>query len=412
MISNESYCVSAWSDLVIETNGNFRVCCLEEVGGKQDYCVDDNGKVMNVLTHSIRDAMNSVNHKQIRLAQLNNIKHERCSVCWKRESGGPNVFSLRRLRNRNRNLDVKHSCDSNGNVSTLPVSLDLRLSNLCNCKCIMCGPNYSSLWYSDYLDIAGTSKVFLGGEEYEILKDGNRLYSTFPKWYESDLWWNQFDELMPTLGNISFTGGEPFIQPAHDTIINKLIESGYAKNVKLRYVSNFVAINPKIMEKLTHFKKVNIVVSIDDVGEKHNLIRFPSNYDRVINNIQTVKDNYNIEADFFNCTVGIYNILAPIRLWNEFRSDKMFVGFIRNPKCYDIAYIPQKLRDFVIEEYQKSDIPQSFKSQIIGYLNNYNTPDNKQIADFVERMDKLDSIRSTNWKATFPEIAERIIDVH
>lgn len=409
-LNSNTYCVSAWSDIVIETNGNFRVCCLEEVKGRQDYCVDDNGKVMNIATHSIREAMNSVNHKRLRLAQIQNIKHPMCDVCWKREAGGNNVPSIRKFRN-NRGLNVSHECDPKGNVTSLPISLDLRLSNLCNCKCIMCGPNYSSLWYADYIELNGSRKMYLGGEEYQIIQEGSKLSSTFPRWYESDSWWNQFDELMPTLGQISFTGGEPFVQPAHDRIINKLIDAGYAKNVQLRYVSNFLAINPKILEKLVQFKGVKIVASVDDVYERHNLIRFPSNFDRVVNNIRTMETDYGIKLDFVNCTVGTYNVLAPIRMWEYFRSDKMYVGLIRNPKCYDIAYMPTRLKEFVVAEYEKSDIPQKYKNQIIGYLQNHSHSENdcaKQTFDFVTRMDKLDSMRSTNWKQVFPEIAERI----
>jgi hypothetical protein len=127
-----------------------------------------------------------------------------------------------------------------------------------------------------------------------------------------------------------------------------------------------------------------------------------------------MKEKFNIELNFINTTVGLYNILSPIRLWEFFRSDRMYVGFVRNPSCYDIAYAPRALREFVREEYEKSDIPDKYKKQIIGYLDN-NIPDElqqkTQIYAFVDRMDKLDSIRSTNWKETFPEIAKRITDV-
>jgi hypothetical protein len=255
----------------------------------------------------------------------------------------------------------------------------------------------------------------IGTDEYRITKENNRYTSNLPKWYESETWWQQFDEVAPTLRQISFTGGEPFVQPAHETIINNLIERGYAQNIQLRYVSNFLAINPKILEKLDKFKKVNIVASVDDVHERHNLIRYPSNFERVVKNIDLMKERFNIQLDFINTTVGIYNILSPIRLWEFFGSDRMYVGLIRNPSCYDIKYSPKALREFVCEEYDKSDVPDKYKKQIIGYLNN-NIPleieQNFQIEKFIERMDKLDSIRSTDWKKTFPEIAKRVIDVY
>ena len=413
-LSSNTYCVSAWSDVVIETNGNFRVCCLEEVQGDQDYCVDENNVIMNVMTHSIRQAINSVNHKNLRKAQMDNIQHPMCNVCWKREQTDSKVPSIRKFRNANRGFEVSNECDGESNISWLPLSLDLRLSNLCNCKCIACGPRYSTLWYEDHVALTSYNAFSIGTDEYKIVNENNRYTSNLPKWYDSETWWQQFDEVAPTLKQISFTGGEPFVQPAHDTIINKLIERGYASNIQLRYVSNFFSINSKILEKLDKFKHVSIVASIDDVHERHNLIRFPSNFDRVVKNINLMKEKFNIELNFINTTVGLYNILSPIRLWEFFRSDRMYVGFVRNPSCYNIAYAPRALREFVREEYEKSDIPDKYKKQIIGYLDN-NIPDElqqkMQIYAFVDRMDKLDSIRSTNWKETFPEIAKRITDV-
>jgi hypothetical protein len=127
-----------------------------------------------------------------------------------------------------------------------------------------------------------------------------------------------------------------------------------------------------------------------------------------------MKEKFNIELVFISTTVGIYNILSPIRLWEFFRSDRMYVGFVRIPSFYDIAYAPQTLRDFVFDEYNRSDIPDKYRKQILGYLTN-NVPakaDQKiQVEKFIKQMDKLDSIRSTNWKETFPEISKRIIDV-
>ena len=63
----------------------------------------------------------------------------------------------------------------------------------------------------------------------------------------------------------------------------------------------------------------------------------------------------------------------------------------------------------IIDVYDKADIPVNTKSLIVGHLTKTfdeidDEESKKHIEYFYKRMNKLDEIRGTNWKKTFPEI--------
>ena len=62
-----------------------------------------------------------------------------------------------------------------------------------------------------------------------------------------------------------------------------------------------------------------------------------------------------------------------------------------------------------MEDYKNSNLPQRWKNFVCGYLeNNMNVyPEEickNSILEHIDYLNKLDVIRETNWKKTFPEI--------
>jgi hypothetical protein len=121
-------------------------------------CVDDSGNVMNVLTHSIDEAINSKYHKEVRLAQLQNSRYEMCKTCWDREDANnryhlpqnsvriyKSFYQLHDVDGVIKLDDASALIKEDGSIDNTPISLDLRFTNVCNMKCIMCSPQYSKL---------------------------------------------------------------------------------------------------------------------------------------------------------------------------------------------------------------------------------------------------------------------------
>lgn len=454
--TKDTFCTMPWSSILILPSGDFKICCftghtMPNGGDSHGIAFDENGVTMNVLTHSIKDAMNSVFHKEIRAAQAKGERHIACKVCWDRDDAakrqGVRPTSLRVIRTFDQNVEgasnrerdrvggqpmigsaiPENASDWLVNPQTgemkdiMPISLDIRFSNLCNAKCIMCEPMYSTLWYEDHERIFGQSYFNSGLKKYNIVKTpkvtgGHTFSSDMPEWRDDPRWWKQLDELAPHLQHIYITGGEPFLQPQHDVFLDRLIDGGYAKNIVLEYDTNLSVMNKKILERLSKFKDIILRISTDDVGKQYELIRHPLKFDNLIKNMGMLKD-YGLDKkiDTITTCIGIYSMYAPMRMYETFAPmgyDKYFIRILRSPKPVDMAYLPRKIKERVINDYDGSNfLPHFHKTHVAGYLkNNFDLVDDDQakqhMNSFVRYMESLDRARGTDWKATFPEVVD------
>ena len=459
--TKETFCSMPWSSILILPSGDFKICCftghsIPGGGDSHGVAVDENMNVMNVLTHSIKDAMNSVWHKEIRAAQAKGERHVACRVCWDRDDAatkqGVKSTSLRVVRTFDQNIEgserynpennrvggqpmigsaipenaskwlIDTTANTDGSMKDImPISLDIRFSNLCNAKCIMCEPLYSTLWYEDYEKLTGNNIFSTGPKKYKILKNpkvnGGHTYSSdFEQWRDDPRWWNQLDELAPHLQHVYITGGEPFIQPQHDKFLDRLIEAGYAKNIVLEYDTNLSVMNTKILDRLSKFKDIILRISTDDVGARYELIRHPLKFDNLIKNMGLLKD-YGLDKkiDTITTCIGIYSMYAPMRMYDYFAPmgyDKYFIRVLVSPRAVNMAYLPRKIKEKVINDYDRNNyLPHFHKTHVAGYLkNNFDLVSDEEgkrhLNQFVNYMEGLDRIRGTNWKETFPEIVD------
>jgi len=448
--SNKTFCTMPWSSIMILPSGDFKICCFTghktpAGGDSHGVAIDDAGNTMNVLTHSIKEAMNSKWHKELRVAQSQGKRHDICKVCWDRDDAAVTheniATSLRVVRTYYQNADsgtnqsretmgghpmtgavlpetASGIMTADGSIDMMPISLDMRFSNLCNAKCIMCEPLYSTLWYGDQIDVNQKDFFDVGPKRYNIITKtsptGRKTYTDdMPNWNDDPRWWKQFDELAPHLRHVYITGGEPFIQPIHDVFIEKLVERGFAKNIIIEYDTNLSVLNPKILNYLTEFKDVIIRISADDVGERYNLVRFPLKFDRITKNIELLKE-YGLHEKIVNITscIGIHTIFAPLTIHRYFSSlgyDKYVFRILRAPPQVDIVNLPRAAKEAVIKIYEQSDVPHSDQKHVVGYLKNNldSISDEKarnQISIFRHYMDSLDRSRGTDWRATIPEV--------
>ena len=153
---------------------------------------------------------------------------------------------------------------------------ELRLGNLCNFKCRMCGPLASN-------SIAAEIEQHPELEEYYRLSDANRLNSG-PEFLSDVL------AMIPTLKKVQFTGGEPTLVPEVIDILDAMVERGYSHDIVINITTNTSVINPRIIQRLPHFKTAQISMSLDAVGSVAEYIRYGTKWDRIVENVDTYID--------------------------------------------------------------------------------------------------------------------------
>lgn len=436
MFSDATFCALPWSSIQINPSGNFKICCFSGNDGNHGIGKDENGVVMNVLTHSIEDALNSDLHKQLRLAQSRNERHPVCDVCWKKEDANfrqikagmdydheESPLSHRIVRTFNHmpryedNISTEKAASRmkpDGSIDHYPILLDIRFSNLCNSKCIQCEPQYSTLWYSDHIALTGSNKFNVGPKQYTIRQEGNKYVTDMVRWHDDPRWWEQFDRIKGRLRRVYITGGEPFVQPSHDEFLDRLIASNVADQITLQYDTNLTVVNNKIIERLSKFEAVRFSVSVDDTEKRYELIRYPSSWNTLIRNLDTVSQLSNVAPSRITTCIGLPTVFAPMRLAETFIPmgyDKFPKRLLRSPDVYDLAYLPDESKVQVIQKYMEANIPEKYKITTIGYLkNNLRKHNHEKCLSFMnrfkQRMDKLDELRGTDWKDTMPDVVE------
>jgi hypothetical protein len=86
-----------------------------------------------------------------------------------------------------------------------------------------------------------------------------------------------------------FTGGEPMLSQDHWAILQHLVDTGRAKNIKLMYNSNLTTAKFKDIDigfLWKNFKEVQVNCSIDAIEKPLEFIRSGSNWQQIDNNLQ------------------------------------------------------------------------------------------------------------------------------
>jgi len=313
--------------------------------------------------------------------------------------------------------NFKDYATADGVINWMPSSLDIRFGNLCNQKCIMCSPTYSNLWYDEFVEYHHNT-VFGNGKQVKLQRDfktGKWKEPEELKWFEDPRWWPKFESMMPYLKHIYITGGEPMVTPAHDIMLDKLIEAGFAKNIRLEYDTNCSAVNDKIAQRWFHFKQVHIRGSMDAINDQYELIRFPGNWDKFQKNVKKLQEyeaqsNNSIRLLALTTCFQIatsYSIIESEE-WCKSIGVDFHLRFLEGPQRHSVASLSDTAKEKLIEYYTPY-IDSSVKAKmILSYLKNHmgeNFYKEPAVADFVKFMDFLDKSRSTNWRKTFPEVS-------
>lgn len=429
-----AFCRTVWNSLSITPRGDFRLCSLSnDPGQNESVGFDTQGNVMNILTHTVEQGINSDKHKAVRLSDVAGKNwHDLCSCCEQRELANENIDTPKVLSRRHyvnsfiqgndtvSPINFYNKIDQHGNVSWTPSSIDIHFGNVCNFKCVQCGPQYSNQWYDEWAAIIGLgpnlhlngfgpNKVLLTKDQHGRWYDANEV-----KWWESEIWWNKFRAMLPTLEHVYLTGGEPMLLKQHDRLLDEIISSGRADSIKLEYDSNLSVINPYILDRWTKFKNIDLRISIDAIENKYELIRFGGKWDKLVNNIKLVQD-YQKEFP----SIKIYRLTSCFQIttshsmieteqWCQENNLPFSIRFVDTPKWHSIISLPPHMKQHLIEfyaEYKESAVAQ----MIIKFLNeNMHTHNEEELRRFHKFMTYLDYSRKTSWTKVLPDTARML----
>ena len=284
-----SFCVHPWTNLVVNSPGTYKFCCIATTGA-QSQITDDNSNIMHASKDTPDKAWNAKSMRTVRKAMLDGEKLDVCGVCWKQEEMGKESYRerhnkewIKRLGQPEVERRVAYSLANDYAVDTPPDYLDLRLGNLCNLKCRMCNIFNSSQIEKEHIKLRQNNmyadmwtrqwdKTDINGAPYDM------------NWVNYEKFWENLNKYVPDLQKVYFTGGEPTLLETPYKFMDEMISQGIQDKVDIMFNTNCTNVQPKWLDQISQFKKVQINGSIDGIGAMNDYIRAPSKWKNIREN--------------------------------------------------------------------------------------------------------------------------------
>jgi MoaA/NifB/PqqE/SkfB family radical SAM enzyme len=396
-IPHDKFCVLPWVSLEASPIGTVRPCCLAD-----DELVDDAGEKFSLLTANFQDIQNSNSMQTLRQQFLAGERPQTCRKCWNEERSGR---TSKRMHTLNRLKHVLPGGEWTQDAKPL-MFLDLKLGNICNLKCRICGSWSSSQFATEELNqLKPEDKK--SSFHYQMLKDG-----AWPR--ENESFWTEIDNALTDIRYIEFTGGEPFMIAEHFQMLQGIVDRGIAHQVEIHYNTNGTHYPEQAVEIWKHFKTVEIAFSIDDLGARFEYQRTNAVWSEVVFNIDRFrllrKDYSNIQLQCCS-TVNVFNVryIDQLAQWIAQQGfDFVYWNMMHDAWYFSIATLPEAVKTDIILHLESAAVPAQWREEfdrICDFMRRGASTDGNILR---MRIRDLDRKRNQNLKIVEPEFAALI----
>jgi pyruvate-formate lyase-activating enzyme len=345
------YCPLPWVNLYAEIDG-FEPCCnWKRLPGDE-------------VAQDADQGFHGIKIQQVRQDMLAGKSIPNCEYCYNDESIGAKSFRQSAIE--------RYGIVNEPNIQ----SLDIAFDNVCNLKCRGCNSSASHLWRNDEIELYGQP----------LVKDK----------YTKNLTFQTAD--ISHLKSVTISGGEPFFSKDCEQFLIDLKNKNIIKNIDLTFATNCTIIpNSEVHRLLLECNNLNIVLSIDGIGELNEYFRSPSNWNNCVNVMKYFDQLIDLRKDkqttiSVRTTVYIYNVnkLKEIELFfqqNFPRFEQCKRNISVEPTMLSIKNMPNDLKDLI------RPIVESYGPNYNEVLNMLNQPGENLFDEFLFFHNKLDSLR-------------------
>jgi MoaA/NifB/PqqE/SkfB family radical SAM enzyme len=393
-------CMLPWISIETSPIGTARPCCMA-----LDEITDANGKKMDLNQTTVEIIYKSAYMQTLRQQFRSGHKPETCKRCWDEEAAGRNS---KRLNSKIRLKELLPTIDWQNDSPDQLWFLDLKLGNICNLKCRICGSWSSSKWAAEeleYIDDKQNKKQHLA---YQWLRQG-----AWPRNTKTNFWSN-LKELLPQVRYFEFTGGEPWLIQEHFDLLEFAAANGYSKNIDIHYNTNATQPIESHLELFSKFRRVDIAFSVDNVGQRFEYERYGSDWNlanKIIDDTHNAKNttckNITTQLCF---TVNIQNVyyLDELLTWAATKKfGSIYFNLLHSPNHMSIQYMTADAKKLVLEKLRgtnwNSNLFQREIDNIVNFIENGRGSNGEE---FRERMQKADAHRKQNFLDSHYEIAQ------
>ena len=326
---------------------------------------------------------NGPEHLALKQQIENNLPVPGCERCYKDEA-----FGLKSRRLGSQQLYEEYIKDTEIDLSG-PQGIDYSVGNLCNLKCVICGPTNSTSWISDYQQLNPSKPVHMFKHKKDkqiVVKDAAQL-----------------DQIK----NIHFHGGgEPLISKSHIQLLKLIKDRKGLGDVRVFYNTNgTVRVDQEILDLWEECNLIELYFSIDDIGERFDYQRTNASWPKLVENLcwfyKEMPHNHMFKI---NCTWGYLNFyyLDELMAWyqaefstNRF-GDPTNLIFQKAIGLYSLDTISNAAFDILQEKFKSYP-------ELTSLLNSLTIDDKFSHVNFWNKISKLDAVRQSDFRSLCPE---------
>ena len=395
--------------------------------------------------------------KQKRKEMLDGKRPSECDYCWRIEDNSKE-FSDRTYKSAEPWSEpyLEEIKDLGWRSDFNPKYVEVAFSNACNFKCSYCGPQYSSKWVEELKKHGAYPTTDKFNDLKAIESKGEMPFKHSEDNPYVEAFWKWWPDLYNDLDTFRITGGEPLMNPNTWKILDFIISTPNPNtNLKLAINSNLGVpdeLIERFMEKITiiekqeKVKEISIFTSCDTAGNQAEYVRTGLDYNKFKLNVDkilsaTQRTSMVVMSTFNAMSLFKYKELMdfvfemkkkhnnPNRYW--ITALTLDSSYLRYPRHQTVKILPVEYANIVDElaEYAKDRdtiIPHGFIDEWENWLVGFTEIEAskiKRIADwmrsaetngdldtnrsnFFNHFSSHDKRRGTNFKKTYPELAE------
>ena len=372
MSFEKNFCPSPWFHMRINNDGCYEYC---RWATKQDRTQGKNIRDQDPVAWFQNDM------KAVRQSMLDGVSVPGCNECDQMDQHGK--ISGRQRQRLKIGMDpsnfgksilsspwmdkLRYSSEQQGHSDLTPQDWQIDLGNFCNSACVFCGPYSSSRLAAEFKRIGLIDKL-----PPNSWCDDPVLLSRFINMLEQS----------PRLAYLHFIGGETLITPAFQKILETLIHTGLHQRVGIGFTTNLTVWNQDIVDLLTHFKEVNLGMSIECVHPLNDYVRYGSK----IQDAMSVMQQWITVAKIHQWLTQIRITPTVLSIWHldtiyKFASTENLsvesCNFLNDPAFMRPSVLPLEYRDAVIEKLKI--VVQGWKNNLGSRIINTRDPHHAQV---------------------------------
>jgi len=398
-IPHDKFCVLPWISLETSPIGTVRPCCLAE-----DEIIDANGNKFDLAKSvNLIDIQNSNHMRQLRNDFLNAKQPTTCRKCWAEEDAGR---TSKRMHTLDRLKDMMPDTEWTQDPKPL-MFLDLKLGNICNLKCRICGSWSSSTFAVEEIEFSPIAEK-KRGLHYQMLKQG--------AWARNNKdFWDEINSISDQIRYIEFTGGEPFMIREHFEFLQRIVDMGIAGQVEIHYNTNGTHYPDNAEDIWQHFKTVEIAFSIDDVGARFEYQRANAVWSEVESNIarfMAMRDRHRHIQLQVCITVNVFNVmyLEDVANWADAQGfDFIYWNMLHEARYHSIGCLPDSTKQTIQDQLTNINVSDQNRleiDRIIDFM--MNGQELGDIYDLINNILKVDDRRGQDLRTHHYEFAKAI----